>query len=276
MRMLDGALVAIAFLIVSPVTLGSAVAADMPEYPPIIDMPEPLPIVATGGWYLRGDIGYKFYNDPTAELSNPNYASGTYTGGLGSLIDESLDDAYNVGIGAGFRFNEYFRTDLTLDYESPAGFEGRLFCPGPVSGSCGASGVDLDGDGTNDGYSTERADITAWSALANAYVDLGTYAGLTPYVGAGAGLSYLTTSDVRTAGGSTYNGDGKFNFAWALMAGASYAVDQQVSIDVGYRYINLGDAQSGVIVASDTTTTRINYNDIDAHEIRVGLRYNLY
>lgn len=234
----------------------AAQAADVPEYP-IIEVPEPAPLPSSGGWYLRGDIGYKFYNSPDARVSNPDY--GPFAD-YPNFWDEDLGDSFNVGVGAGYKFNDYFRMDLTLDYESPGEFSGRAYCD-PVG--CGTGG-----------YTVEKADITAWSGLLNAYADLGTYGAFTPYIGAGIGASYLETSKVRQDGGDEYSGDGNWNFAWALMAGTSFAVNDQLSIDVGYRYINLGDARSGEI--GDGPTTRILYDDIDGHEIRAGLRYNLY
>lgn len=270
MRYFGRAATAAALVLSSGAIVGTAVAADFPEPLPVIEAPEPLPITGVGGWYLRGDIGYKVYNDPDAKLSNPDYAGGSFTGGLNELTDTNLDDAYNIGVGVGYKVNDYLRADLTLDYETPAEFGGRLFCPGA------ASCPDADGDGTPDAFSEESADITAWSALANVYADLGTFYGITPYVGAGAGLSYLVTDDVKSSIGAEYDGDERFNFAWALMAGASYALTDQLALDVGYRYLNLGDAESGVIASGTGETTRIRYENIDAHEVRVGLRYNLY
>jgi opacity protein-like surface antigen len=126
--------------------------------------------------------------------------------------------------------------------------------------------------------STETADIEAWSGLVNGYIDLGTFYGITPYVGAGVGVSYLNTSNASTVGGAAYasGSETTTNLAWALMAGASYAVNDQVSIDAGYRYFNLGDAKTTQIDPTGAQVGHINYKGIDAHEIRLGIRYNLY
>lgn len=256
--LLTASTLALAVAIVSFGAAAPAMAADMPEYPPVIDTPEPLPLPAAGGWYLRGDIGYKIYNSPEAALSNVNY--GAFDASTAKLYGEELDGAVDIGIGAGYKFNDYLRADLTLDYETPAGFSGKLACPG----ACGAT------------ETGESIDITAWSGLVNVYADLGTYGGLTPYVGAGVGASYLVTDGGKSTDGSHYEGDGKWNFAWALQAGASYAINSQWSVDMGYRYLNLGDAQSGAITNGNGQSTRIDYKDIDAHEVRVGLRYNLF
>ncbi|MEP3276979.1 MAG: outer membrane protein [Stappiaceae bacterium] len=222
------------------------------------DLPEPFvvePVPAAGGWYLRGDIGYKFYQAPTGS---------TFAAGTGTFIDNELDDTFLIGAGIGYKWNDFFRTDLTVDYEAPAGYSGRANCVG-----CVAPGQ----------YSTETADIDVWSFMLNGYVDLLTWNKITPYVGAGLGVSIVSTSDVQFVNpdGSrgSYDGDSQANFAWALMAGAAYEVNQNWSIDAGYRYFNIGDAKTEVVPAGNGNS-RINYEDIQAHELRVGVRYNFF
>lgn len=236
-----------------------AFAADVPET--YIDIPEPAPLPAAGGWYLRGDIGYKIYNNPDMSYSN---TAGGYVGPDSLYFNEDLDETFLVGVGAGYKFNEYFRTDVTLDYEFEAGGSGRLTC----IAACAPLG-----------YSTESFDIDAWSSLINAYVDLGTYNGFTPYLGGGIGASYLTTRNVRYVNGDgttgNYTGDSKWNFAWALTAGAAYALSERLLLDVNYRYMHLGDAKTGDVTISGESAP-IHIEDIAAHEIRVGLRYNFF
>jgi len=249
---------------------GFAHAADMPvEYPPIIEAPAPMALPAVGGWYLRGDIGYKYYNAPKGQMSNPAYGGGQYAvNGRDQLTDEKLGSAADFGVGVGYRFNDYLRTDLTLDYETPAKFKGSLWCQ---SSPCGGGNY----------YQTEHAKIEAYSALANVYADLGNFHGIIPYVGAGAGASYLRTSGVESSNQDGYTGSnpagaGKWNFAWALMAGVEYPISDRLSLDLGYRYLNLGDAVTGSVRENPgSASTRMEYKDITAHEVRVGLRYYL-
>ncbi len=223
------------------------------------DLPEPFvvePVPAAGGWYLRGDIGYKFYHAPTGVHNDPG---GT---GYRAFTNNDLDDAFLIGAGVGYKWNDFIRTDLTVEYETPAGYYGRAFC-----GACGV------------GYSIETADIDVWSFMLNGYIDLVTWNKITPYVGAGLGVSIVTTSDVRFDNGGgvtgTYDGDSKTNFAWALMAGAAYEINPNWTIDAGYRYFNIGDGQTKVVPVG-TGTARIEYDDIQAHELRVGVRYNFF
>jgi opacity protein-like surface antigen len=228
--------------------IGPATAADMPEYVPI-ETPEPLPLPA-GGWYLRGDIGYKIYDDPNGFYDLPGYEN---------MFGESLEDTGVVGIGVGYRFNEYFRVDTTLDYEFESSMRGTLPCPNACAG----------------GGTEESADLSAWTGLVNAYVEAGNFSGFTPYVGAGIGWSYLMTSDAASDSPGNYRGDNTWNFAWALMAGVGYDFTEQLTLDLNYRYLNLGDAQT-IAPAGTPGSGILEWNDIAAHEIRVGMRYTFY
>ncbi len=244
---------------------GAALAADMPvEYPPIIEAPEPMPLPAVGGWYLRGDIGYKYYQAPKGSFGVP-WGS---IGNNGNMGDEKMLGAADIGVGVGYKFNDYLRTDLTLDYETPAKFKGSVYCVS--AGPCGG-GV---------WQATESVKITAYSALANVYADLGDFHGLKPYIGAGAGASYLRTSDVKSGAkdngtGAYPKSEGQWNFAWALMAGDEYPINERLSLDLGYRYLDLGDAKTGGVRDSGGNLTHMSVEDITAHEVRVGLRYYL-
>lgn len=226
-------------------------AADIIDY---IPEPDPIPY---GGWYLRGDIGVKVYQAPAARFDGNN---------IGAYRNEELDSTFVIGGGVGYRWNDWVRTDLTVDYEFAAGFSGEALCPG----TCGALGTGL--------YSFETADIDIWTVMLNGYVDIGTWHGVTPYVGAGIGGAYVSTTNLRyrNPNGSTgkYAGDGKWNLAWALMAGASYELSPNMTLDGGYQFRSLGSAQSKVVTNVPPNTKRVKYEDIYAHELRLGLRYN--
>ncbi|MBO0346904.1 outer membrane protein [Roseibium limicola] len=234
------------------VTLATtAMAADLPA--PVIEHIPQVPVAAAGGWYLRGDIGYKLYNDPKG-----GFVDSSTVGDL-RYERESIDDTWMIGVGVGYQFNDYFRSDLTLDYEAKATARGYAVC-----GTCSTN------------FSEERTDLDIWTVMLNGYVDLGTWYNLTPYVGAGVGASYIRASNTISINpgstAATYDKDnGEFNFAWALMAGASYAVNQNLSIDAGYQYRDLGKARTTAYTA--TGNGRSEFKDITAHEIRLGMRY---
>ena len=57
------------------------------------------------------------------------------------------------------------------------------------------------------------------------------------------------------------------------MAGASYAFTPNWSMDAGYRYKNLGDAKTVRYYNAGTGGTRVKWEDLTAHEFRLGVRY---
>ncbi len=227
-----------------------AYAADLPA-PVFVEEPELPPVEVSGGWYLRGDLGYKVYRKPETSFAHIDFKN------------EKLDATGVVGIGVGYRVNDFIRTDVTLDYEWESDFTGKADCIGTTC----TSGL---------GISDEFASVDVWTVLWNVYADLGYYNGFTPYVGAGIGASYVSVDDVWAV-----NADGRrvempsgdtWNFSWALMAGTSYEIDQNWKIDAGYRYLNIGKVKTNLF-ASNSVVEPIKYEKLAAHEVRVGLRY---
>ncbi|NVK33255.1 MAG: porin family protein [Rhodobacteraceae bacterium] len=232
----------------------AALAADLP--PPVIEHIPEVPVAAAGGWYLRGDIGYKIYGTPNGEFSDPVTGSLRYE-------REEMDNAWMLGVGVGYKFTDYFRGDLTLDYETPSTAVGHAVC-----GACTGN------------YSQEQADVDIWTVMLNGYVDIGTWNKITPYVGAGIGASYVRTTDLvsinpGSSGFASTSSYGTWNLAWALMAGASYEVNDRFSIDAGYQYRSLGEAKTAKYTATGSGNSRGRYKDLTAHEVRVGFRYML-
>ncbi|MDB5601924.1 MAG: hypothetical protein JWN71_3968 [Xanthobacteraceae bacterium] len=190
------------------------------------------------GWYLRGDIGYR----------QTNLGSTSTTNGGSNPSRGELDDAFSMGLGVGLK-SGWFRADITADYMTKANYRGTTFTA----------------DDT-------RTSIEGVVALANVYFDLGTWSGLTPYVGVGVGASNLWTKGLVSPGlpANTNMSTGtKWGMAWAAMAGASYQLSARMLIDGGYRYIHMGEASTG----EDIMGNQIQFKDLTAHELRIGVRY---
>lgn len=192
------------------------------------------------GWYLRGDIGWTSYNAISADYA---------VASLAAVRDDSakLEDAWSIGGGFGFK-SDWFRVDVTSDYRPNAKFTGvmdQLF-----------------------------GEVTTWSTLLNGYFDLGTWSGITPYVGAGIGGAYHDTRKWHDILGNQVFADGSnWELAWAVMAGMAIHLGPKTSIDLGYRYIDLGKAESGNDLYYNLVKAKTD--DLSAHEIRVGVRYTL-
>ncbi len=120
--------------------------------------------------------------------------------------------------------------------------------------------------------------IKSHTLMFNAYKDLGNYRGIVPYVGAGVGMAYNKMGEVYFTGNpaltNRIEGESKLSLAWGLMAGIGWQVSDRAILDLGYRYMDYGKAQSGRVDSAGFVNPRVFVDDIRAHEFKVGLRYH--
>jgi opacity protein-like surface antigen len=245
----------------------AAHAADLPAPPP---MPAPvvMPILETSGWYLRGDVGVG--TSEATKLRQSFDPSMSIPGGV-SIDYARLGDHAFAGVGAGYKLNSWFRFDVTGEYRTATEWRAvaswsNQWC-GTPTGRC---------------YDNYTGRISNAVFLANAYFDLGTYAGLTPFIGVGIGTNRyrfagLTDADYQMGSYGMARDRSAWNFAWALMAGLSYDVTQNVKLELGYRYLNMGTARSNPIICNVTggCSFEVQRVKLASHDIRVGMRWML-
>lgn len=269
--------------------LVGAQAADM-SLPPLYQS-EPEPMVEFGsGWYLRGDLGYATMSVPMG--SPPTTISGASSPTPPSVFSNrtAQDGVLATTIGAGYQFNRWFRMDATFDWRANQNVKIKtagLNCALDVSGVLTDNGSCYKVDGTQ---------IQTWTGLLNAYGDLGTWWGATPYIGGGIGLTNVRASaseDWYWSYGAPYGGAGhnlyqssaagivvhygypgdvgpsqvRTNFSFALMAGVAYDLAPHLKFDLGYRYLNMGS-----LSVTDNSGNVVR-KTLDAQEVRAGLRW---
>ena len=255
----------------STTALAADFPAPMPPQPQYVQAPPP----DTGGWYLRGDVGVGRQTFTTFDHFQSNQA---FVWPASWRIDQSgIADTTFVGFGAGYAWNSWFRFDVTGEYRAKSRFKvlGSYteFCPG---GRC---------------FDLYDGDHAAWLFMANAYIDLGTWWCVTPFIGAGFGGAYTTSSSLNDIGfisnGTTGFGYqqtefSKWNMAWALHAGLTYTVSSNFKVELAYRYLNMGNVQTGIVDCassgcSGTGGPRAYYTltDFTSQDIKLGLRWML-
>lgn len=243
-----------------------AFAADMAIAPP----PMPYaPIADFGGWYLRGDIGMT--NQKIKSLNNPDPNAVLFT-----PVGMGFDSSTLFDLGIGYQFNNWFRADFTAQWRGRANFHGSQFTDA------------FAGSALVDNYSGSKSEAVF---MAHGYVDLGTWWSVTPFIGAGIGTSYNRISGFRDDGlrndlgvpgpsSVVYAADnGKWNFAWALHAGLAYRVTPSVTLELGYSYMNLGDATTGAnsnFGGGATAQFPWTMKNITSNDFTLGVRWDLY
>ncbi|EGP10140.1 hypothetical protein CSIRO_0163 [Bradyrhizobiaceae bacterium SG-6C] len=239
----------------------AALAADLPSPPP---MYVPPPVEDFGGWYLRGDIG--FSNQKVQHLGNALEAN---------LISQSQKADFNsagiFGLGAGYRFNNWFRADVTGEYRASStlnGYEVNTFNAG----------------GLQSGFNKYTGNKSEWLIMANAYADLGTWWCVTPFIGAGVGTARVTMANYTDVGQTTNGGPSsayaadasKWNFAWAVHAGLAYKINPSLTLELAYRYLDMGDGITGDVIAYDGTNNINNpttFKHLTSHDLKLGVRW---
>ena len=258
------------------ITSASAFAADLfPQYP----MPAPMPVAEEigGGWYLRGDVGVGALEFEKFEGVNTTAGFPAPTGGY-TLEHKSIGDQVFVGAGIGYQFNSWIRFDVTGEYRTAAPFKT----------------VERYKDVGGEGLNFVEGRLSSTVALANLYLDLGTFHGITPFVGAGVGFAHHWVNGVKDFGpnitytdfgsyggfGAGYAAEGvsKTNLAWAFHAGLGYTVSPNLKLELAYRYLNMGKANTGAVSCfnqSPCPGTVYSYSDIDSHDIKLAMRWML-
>jgi opacity protein-like surface antigen len=245
--------------------LGQTALASAADFGP--PPPEPEPCVGCAGpWYFKGFVG----------AANPNVGSIDYSLITPDFVtyDKDIKSTPLFGIGFGYDTGHYFRFDLTGEYRGDAAFVFHDKYPGP-DGS-----FDYDGPGSGPGTNEYNADIESWVGLANAYVDLGTWWCLTPYVGGGVGFANISIrgyKDVNVPNNSVAYGrdNSQTNFAWAVYGGLAYKVTPGLTLDLSYRYTDLGDIRTGKIATFDNASTSGGFGiqDITSNDVMLSVRW---
>ncbi len=137
-------------------------------------------------------------------------------------------------LGGGYHMNEYLRADVTV-------------------------GMRAWGEVKHD---DTKVDTWSVPALANMYVMM-PWNNMGFYAMGGLGASYNKTDSTDLT-----KGDGKVSFAWTAGAGIDYRLNKCWSMDLGYRYVDLGEGRSKL--KEDGVHVK---KDIRSHDILLSARY---
>jgi opacity protein-like surface antigen len=207
-----------------------------------------------GPCYLRGDVGYGWSRTSGAEY-------------VGNAVDPNVRHAeigdggvYEAGIGCGSG-SRGLRGDLTIGFRPGRDFKGDV--------DIVIASVPVD--------PPIKTKIDSYTVMVNGYYDFGNFRGFVPYVGAGVGVAMHDMDYVHVdhpASPNPQHGDTKVDVAWSLMAGVGYQISSNAVLDFGYRYIDMGSAQSNQGDTVQALNPKLVVDDMTAHEVKIGLRYH--
>jgi opacity protein-like surface antigen len=257
----------------------AALAADLPPPLPQPMYQPPPPVICCGsGWYLRGDVGVGMQSFKSFDFTQTNVASGAVWPASWRIDQKDIKDTAFVGFGIGYAWNNWARFDITGEYRMSSKFKAvgsfTEFCPGGLR--C---------------FDVYDGDHQAAVFLANAYLDLGTFWCLTPFVGFGVGGAWHKTSaltDLGTAGGGniplglTQEDRTQWNFAWAAHAGLAYNVSNNFKVEFSYRYLNMGNVPTSEVLCgafgcgvNNGPRAFYTLTQFQSHDFRIGMRWML-
>ncbi|MCC7276355.1 MAG: porin family protein [Alphaproteobacteria bacterium] len=227
----------------------------------------------SAGWYGRLDVGWERATDARFRDWNCGGTDPAAIPLYGCLARAAGDFGRSVALagGIGYRLSGLFRVDATLGWRPGFRFDGQADFP--VAGD-----------------QSVRGDVSALTGLVTGYVDLAPLVPIDlgrfrPFVGAGVGisrnrldrttLSFPTIpQQVTTPGGTTTS------FAWTVAAGTGIILDDGLTLEIAYRYTDLGrvETERGYAVRQRPSGTILlpidgTRADLRSHGVSVGLRY---
>jgi opacity protein-like surface antigen len=244
----------------------------------------PAPIEFGGGWYLRGDVGVGSLDFKGTTVVDASIPASPYEGNYKG-IQNSVSDQVFVGAGIGYQLNPWLRFDLTGEYRTKTDWQ---YVDQGVGDVCRPNEC-LPGSG----YNISKGQFSSIVGLANAYFDLGTWHGLTPFVGAGVGFAHHMFGHSFDIGAGTSTGGftgapggfgmgperDKTSLAWALHAGLGYDVSPNLKLELAYRYLNMGEAETGRVGCAGTCSTGggtiYKVKELESHDFKIGMRWML-
>lgn len=256
----------------------SAVAADLGgARGSMKDYAGPMPVIHQGAncpCYFRADIGYSWSQDPTVtwpvDNEAHNLANGTTFASGDKVTNVAMESGVLAegGVGCGWGGSRGVRLEAIMGFRGERKIDGEPnFYAGPVGTPLPVNPSD-----------PLHTNLRSYTLMINAYKDFGNFAGFTPYLGADIGAAYHQLDETYfTENPNLLNrikGDNDLSFAWSLMAGVGYQVSDRATLDMGYRYIDMGKISSQRSDNLGFVNPAVNYEDLTAHEVKVGLRYS--
>ena len=206
------------------------------------------------GYYITAKGGVsKTFNTGTTRFT---YASV----GIATLQNEDL----GTGSAFGFSVGKYLTNSFRLELEAIK-----------------RTSYELDTYVLQSPTDVDTANIDTTSLFINSFYDFQpltiSNTSITPYVGGGIGISRnkmgITTQLTNGVPVSFIEGHTTSEFAYKFSAGTLLTLTEQLSLDVNYQYVNLGEFESSTAITGGNLQRPISGGEIKTQELMVGLQY---
>ncbi len=266
-----------------------------------VPLPRVMASPGVGPCYARADVGYAWSNasakwpvrNGSFDTNDVNPADGfadgdtnqnnvidadeiTYTYAGSGVSNADLENTWlgEVGVGCGSG-SRGLRAEVMFGFRGERDFDGEpgVYNPGPTPGDPVPGYTP-----PTDVEDPMHTSLKTYTLMLNAYYDIGKFGRFVPYVGAGIGAAYHQLDDISFTGNpaltNRIHGNNDLSFAWALMAGVGIQLTDRAILDIGYRYIDTGSISSQRSDTAFNVNPAVKFDDLTAHEIKVGLRYH--
>ena len=235
---------------------------------------------SAGDFYLRGGIGLDrpagtTFTDRNCSSASPAALYGCGRGGDGAPYRSrgGFGTAPVLELGLGYAAAPAIRMEVPVEYRPRLAFEGRANFLEPGR------------------RQSVAAELSTLSGMLAGYVDLpglglAKIGPFGPFVGAGVGAVRTRIGEMRMTFPRTTTvvpGAGRTGLAWMLTAGVAVALGERATLDLAWRYTDLGEVRTGrgagrVVwrdgsrepLPLDLAETRAR---LGSHGLRLSLRY---
>ena len=206
------------------------------------------------GFYITPKVGYSDSMDAgTTTFENAS-------GGHRINQDKDLSEGYAFGFSAG----KYIKENIRIEFEAMERQDFRY-----------------DTLRTDSTIFFSKADISSTALFINGFYEFEPSSisnkSFVPYLGGGIGLSKNKLGTI-TRPNTTVDGKTVEELAYKLSAGTLFSLKENLSLDIAYQYVNLGEFKSTVVARrsgarQSDLLEALNGGEIKSHEITIGLQY---
>ncbi|WP_164928712.1 outer membrane protein [Gloeobacter violaceus] len=195
-----------------------------------------------------------------APSAQAQFAEGLYVQAGGGA---SFPNRIGTSLGTAINLNTGYTAFGAIGYGINNGFR--------IEGEFAYSSFDVSSLVFQGNTSAGRGDIDTYSGLVNIYYDL-LFPEITdivsPYIGAGAGVSSISANNITAPGFTTVNGSSTV-FAYQFKAGLGFRLGSSATILLGYRYF--ATAAPGF---TDNLGTSLTTDSPNIHNVELGFRFS--